>query len=44
MGIRPAIASTPNNGNVLKALTIYKMALLWSFPSVFKGYDRRALL
>ena len=34
----------PNDGDVLKAPTIYKAALLWSFPSIFKGYDREALL
>ena len=44
ISIRPAIASMPNDGDVLKAPTIYKAALLWSFPSIFKGYDREALL
>ena len=44
IGIRPAIASTPNDGAILKAPTIYKVALLWSFPRAFKGYDKGALL
>jgi len=37
MGIRPAIASTPNEGAVLNAPVIYKAACLWSFPKIFNG-------
>jgi len=44
MGIRLAIASMPNDEDVLKAPTIHKMAFLRSFSSIFKGYDRGALL
>ena len=36
MGIRPAIASMLSDRDVLKASTIYKVALLWSFSNIFK--------
>jgi len=44
MGIKVAIASTINNRDVLKAPTIHKVALLWSFYNVFKEYNRETLL
>jgi len=37
MGIRPAIALIPNEGNILKALSIQMVALLYILLSIFKG-------
>ena len=37
MGISPVIALILSDGNVLNAPNIYKAALLYSFPNVFKG-------
>jgi len=44
MGIRLVIASSPSVGDVLKAPRIQMTALLCIFPSIFKGYERGALL
>jgi len=44
MGIRPTIASSPLVGDVLKAPRIQMAVLLCIFPSIFKGYERGALL
>ena len=44
MGIRPAMASSPSVGNVLKAPSIQMVALLCIFPRIFMGYERGALL
>jgi len=44
MGMRPAIASSPSVGDVLKAPRIQMAALLCIFSSIFKEYERGALL
>ena len=44
MRMRPTIVSSPLVGDVLKALRIQMAALLYIFPSIFKGYERGALL
>jgi len=44
MGMRPAMASRPFVGNVLKAPSIQIVALLCIFLRIFMGYDRGALL
>ena len=43
IGISPAIASMPYEGNVLNAPNIQIAVLLWSFPKVFREYDRGTL-
>jgi len=40
MGIRPAIASIPNERDILKAPSIYMAALLCILPRVFNGYNK----
>jgi len=42
MGMRPAIASIPNEGDILKASSIHIAALLCILPRIFNGYDRGA--
>ena len=42
--VTPAMTSTLNDGNVLKALSIHIAALLCILPNIFSGYDNRALL
>jgi len=37
MGIRPIMASIPNDRDVLKAPSIQIVALLYILPSIFKG-------
>jgi len=37
MGIRPAMASIPNEGDFLKAPSIQMVALLCILPSIFRG-------
>ena len=44
IGMRPAIASSSSVGDVLNAPRIQTAALLYIFPSIFKGYERGALL
>jgi len=44
MGISPAIASTLNNGDILKALSIHIAALLCILSNIFIRYDNGALL
>ena len=44
MEIKPAIASIPSMGNVLKAPRIQMLALLCIFPRIFMWYDKGALL
>ena len=44
IGIRPAIASMLADRAVLNASLIHKVACLWSFPKIFNGYIRRALV
>jgi len=44
MGISPAMASTPRDGDVLKAPTIHKAALLCILFKIFKRYNKKALL
>jgi len=44
MGIRPTMASIPNEGDVRKAPRIHKAALLCIFFKTFRGYKREALL
>ena len=38
MGIRPAIPSTPAEGEVLNAPVIHRAARLWSLPNLCKWY------
>jgi len=35
--MRPTMASMPNKGDVLKALNIQMVALLYILPNIFKG-------
>jgi len=44
MGIKPAIASMLNDGDVLKAFRIQIVALLCILPNIFNEYDKEALL
>jgi len=40
MGIKPAIASRPSNGDVLKVPRIQIVALLCILPKIFIWYER----
>jgi len=42
--MRPTIALSPSVGDVLNAPRIQMVVLLCIFPSIFKGYERGALL
>jgi len=44
VGVRPAIASIPSEEDILKALSIYMVALLCILPIILSGYDRGAQL
>ena len=44
IGIRPAIALIPKDGDVLNAPSIQKAALLYIFLKTFRGYNTGALL
>jgi len=44
MGMRPAIASIPNEGDILKAPSIHIVALFCILPRIFNGYNRGAWL
>jgi len=44
IGVRPAMASIPINGAILKLPTIHKAALLCILFIIFIGYEREALL
>ena len=44
MGVRPAITSIPSEEDVLKALSIYMVALLYILLRILSGYNRGAQL
>jgi len=44
MGIKPTIASIPNENKVQKASKIQMVALLCIFINFLRGYNRNALL
>ena len=44
IGMSPAMALMPDDGDILKAPKIQMAALLCIFPNIFRGYNRGALL